>query len=904
MFFGLAKKIFGTVNDRELKKLNKVVDVINSLEEEISSYSDADLKGQTEIFRKEINDGKSLDDILPRAFAVVREAAKRVLGMRHFDVQLVGGMVLHSGKIAEMGTGEGKTLVGTLPVYLNALTGKGVHLVTVNDYLVKRDAEWMGEVYKFLGLSIGYIVSGISDEERKKAYACDITCGANNEFGFDYLRDNMKFEREEMVQRGHNFAIVDEVDSILIDEARTPLIISGPTEDNSKLYTIIDSLVKKLKDSDYEIDEKSKNATLTDEGTENIENLLRNEGILGEDSSMYDIEHISVVHHVNQSLKAHKLFTKDKDYIIKDNKVVIIDEFTGRMMDGRRYSDGLHQALEAKENVPIQNENQTLASVTFQNYFRLYNKLAGMTGTAMTEAEEFSHIYSLDVISIPPNKNISRKDEDDEIYRNEKEKYDSIIKQIEECNKKKQPILIGTVSIEKSEFLSSLLTKKKIKHEVLNAKQHEKEAYIIAQAGRPSAVTIATNIAGRGTDIVLGGNAEMMLEEAARKIKDSKKLEKEAEKIKEQIKENKRVVIEAGGLYVLATERHESRRIDNQLRGRAGRQGDPGVSKFFLSLEDDLLRIFGSEKITGMLQKLGLEEGEAIYHPWISRSIEKAQSRVEGQHYDVRKTLLKFDDVMNDQRKVIYGQRIEMMDAEDVSGTIEEMVEEIIDEIVPQYIPPKTYPEEWDAETLQSEVNRIFGKQLPITEWVKEEGIAEEEINERLLKDSKKILELKESIYGEELMRLAEKKILLLTLDQLWKDHLLGLDQLRQGIGLRAYGQKDPLNEYKREAFHMFERMLGELREMVVSRIMRMELETSEDATQKIQKLSPNRKTYESRKDPAMHRQQPQLVSSRKKVAPGDRDPADPETWGKVSRNEPCPCGSGKKYKQCHGKVA
>jgi preprotein translocase subunit SecA len=906
MVLGLARKVFGTVNDRELKKLKKPVAKINALEEEVSAFSDEKLTHQTAKFREQLAEGATLDDILPMAFAVVREASKRVLGMRHFDVQLMGGIVLHQGKITEMRTGEGKTLVATLAVYLNALAGKGVHVITVNDYLVQRDAAWMGKLYQFLGLSVGCIISGMNDDARKQAYACDITNGTNNEFGFDYLRDNMKFSDEEMVQRGHHYAIVDEVDSILVDEARTPLVISGPAENNSQLYVVVDKLMKKLQESDYEVDEKARNVILTDDGTEHIEQLLKEIKALEESASMYDVEHLALVHHVNQSLRAHKLFVNDKDYIVKDKQVIIIDEFTGRMMDGRRYSDGLHQALEAKENVPIQNENQTLASVTFQNYFRLYGKLAGMTGTAMTEAEEFSHIYKLDVVSVPPNLIVSRKDEDDAIYRTAAEKYDAIIESIKECHKRKQPVLVGTVSIENSESLAKILKKHKIPHEVLNAKNHAREASIIAQAGSPGAVTIATNMAGRGTDIVLGGNAEMLIDELKKKIKDPKVLADKAKEITAAVKEAKAKVIKSGGLFVLATERHESRRIDNQLRGRAGRQGDPGVSKFFLSLEDDLMRIFGSERISGMLKRLGLEEGEAIYHPWISRAIEKAQMRVEGQHYEIRKSLLKFDDVMNDQRKVVYGQRLEMITADDVSGTIEEMVEGLIDVLIATYIPAKSYPEEWDTDTLRHEGQRIFALEFPFKEWAAEEGIADEEIKDRLNQAVAMVLQEKEKQYGEDLMRLAEKKIMLLTLDQLWKEHLLSLDQLKQGIGLRAYGQKDPLNEYKREAFDLFEAMINQLDEIVIARLMRMELEPSEEAKQRLSTVTSSQlPTHEGRSDVALEGRksgspEPHLVT-RKRIKPGERDPANPDTWGKVSRNEACPCGSGKKFKHCHG---
>lgn len=908
MFTTLGRKIFGTANDRILKSIQPVVTQINGFEASISPLSDDALRAKTEEFRQRLKNGETLDDILPEAFAVVREAGKRALGMRHFDVQLVGGIILHRGMIAEMKTGEGKTLTETLPMYLNALEGKGVHLVTVNDYLAKRDSEWMGKIFRFLGLSVGCIVHDMDDEDRKAAYAADITYGTNNEYGFDYLRDNMKYERAQMSQRGFNFAIVDEVDSILIDEARTPLIISGPTEDNSELYHSVDKLVRKLVKEDFEIDEKAKSIVLTDGGNEKVEQILKSAGLLDGASSLYDIGSIALVHHVNQALRAQQLFSKDTDYIVKDGKVVIIDEFTGRMMDGRRYSDGLHQALEAKEGVNVQNENQTLASITFQNYFRLYPKLAGMTGTAMTEASEFADIYKLEVVEVPPNLIVARIDEDDEIYRTAAEKYNSIIGVIEEAHKKGQPVLVGTISIEKSEFIADLLKKKRIPHNVLNAKQHEREAHIVAQAGRFGAVTIATNMAGRGTDIMLGGNFEMLMEDASANITDEAALNALAVKIKAQIAEEKIKVKEAGGLFVLATERHESRRIDNQLRGRAGRQGDPGLSKFYLSLEDDLMRIFGSERIGGMLQKLGLKDGEAITHPWISRAIAKAQERVEGHNYEIRKNLLKFDDVMNDQRKVIYDQRIGIMETDDVSQIVKDMRDEVTEELVNKYIPEKSYAEEWDTETLQNEIFRVYGLHLPIAEWAKEEGIADPEILQRLDKEIDALYASKESGYGVEIMRMAEKRVLLLTLDQLWKEHLLSLDHLRQGIGLRAYGQKDPLNEYKREAFDMFSDMLARLREIVTGRISHMEIGNS---TQDRESLAlapvPKQKTFESRIDPALIERAAApvtLTAPKKKVKPEERDARDQESWGKVTRNEPCPCGSGRKYKQCHGKIS
>lgn len=904
MITTIAKKIFGTVNERIIKSLQPIIVDINSFEPAISKLSDEQLRAKTEEFKKSLSEGKTLDDILPEAFAVVREAGKRTMGMRHFDVQLIGGIILHRGMIAEMKTGEGKTLVATLPVYLNALSGKGVHVVTVNDYLAKRDSDWMGTIYRFLGLSVSCIIHGLNDEERKAAYAADITYGTNNEFGFDYLRDNMKFSREEMVQRKFNYAIVDEVDSILIDEARTPLIISGPTEDNSELYYKMDKLVAKLSDGDYEIDEKARSVALTEEGTNKIENMLREAGLLEEGESLYDIASISLVHHINQSLRAQKLFVVDKDYIVKNGKVVIIDEFTGRMMDGRRYSDGLHQALEAKENVPVQNENQTLASITFQNYFRMYDKLAGMTGTAMTEAAEFEDIYKLKVVDIPPNLIVTRKDLNDELYLTAREKYAAITEVIEDCYKRKQPVLVGTVSIEKSEYISNILTKKKIPHNVLNAKHHMKEAYIIAQAGRPGAVTIATNMAGRGTDIMLGGNAEMLIEEGLSQVKNKNNEDKLVDIIKKQVSDDKDKVKASGGLYVLATERHESRRIDNQLRGRAGRQGDPGVSKFYLSLEDDLMRIFGSERISAMLQKLNITEGEAITHPLITRAIEKAQQRVEQQNYEIRKNLLKFDDVMNDQRKVIYEQRIELMEATDVSETARDMRDEVSENMITNHIPAKTYPEQWDIEGLQKEIFRVYGVHIPVDEWAKEEGIADKEILDRLDKAIDDLFASKDKKYGNDIMRLVEKRILLLTLDQLWKEHLLGLDHLRQGIGLRAYGQKDPLNEYKREAFGMFQLMMEKLKETVTGRLAHTELSLERDR-EELQRVPVRlQRTKEGRMDPAsVNPPEGAVLAESRTRHTGEINPADQSTWGRVPRNAPCPCGSGKKFKQCHGKI-
>lgn len=902
MLSSLAKSLFGSANDRLVRSFQRDVDAINALEEDIKKLSDDELRAKTDEFRARINDGAKLDSLLHEAFAVVREASVRVLGLRHFDVQLIGGMVLHRGMISEMKTGEGKTLVATLPAYLNALSGEGVHVVTVNDYLAERDSEWMGKVYTFLGLSVGVIKNALEDEERHAAYNCDITYATNNELGFDYLRDNMKYSRDEMVQRCFNYAIVDEVDSILIDEARTPLIISGPTEDNSELYAMIDRFVPLIKDEHAEIDEKSKSVTLNEEGVAYIEELLTKEGLLAEGTSLYDIENVSIVHHLNQAMRAHKMFQRDVDYIVKENKVVIIDEFTGRMMEGRRYSEGLHQALEAKERVQIQNENQTLASITFQNYFRLYPKLAGMTGTAMTEAAEFADIYSLEVAEIPTNVPVSRVDHDDEIYRSSEERDRAIVELIKECYARKQPVLVGTVSIEKSEAFSKQLKKEKIAHNVLNARYHEKEAHIIAQAGRPGAVTIATNMAGRGTDIQLGGNVEIRIADETSDIEDWKKREQAIARIEEEMARDKELVKEAGGLYVIATERHESRRIDNQLRGRSGRQGDPGASSFFISLEDDLMRIFGSERIDGVLEKLGMEEGESINHPWMNKAIERAQSKVEQRNYEVRKNLLKFDDVMNDQRKVVYEQRIELMEAKDVTDTLDEMRDDLNDDLVLAHMPPKSYAEQWDTESLEKEVFRIYGLELPVQEWAAEEGIADEEVLSRITDATDELMKQKEEAFEEEIFRLAKKRVLLQTLDQLWKDHLLSLDHLRQGIGLRAYGQRDPLNEYKQEAFTLFEHLLHHLREVVTMRMAHIQIRTEDP--EELRHIEQKRQMQESRQDPAMQDFVPQLIETvRSHVSPEDRVAADPSSWGKVGRNEACPCGSGRKFKHCHGKL-
>ncbi|MGB0670175.1 MAG: preprotein translocase subunit SecA [Rhodospirillales bacterium] len=902
MFGALARKLFGSANDRYLKGLHKDVAAINALEPELEALSDADLAGRTQLFRERLAKGESLDSLLVEAFATVREAAKRVLGQRHYDVQLLGGMVLHKGMISEMKTGEGKTLVATLAVYLNALEGKGVHVVTVNDYLASRDAEWMGRVYRFLGLTTGCIVNGLNELERQQAYAADVTYGTNNEFGFDYLRDNMKFDLASMVQRPFSYAIVDEVDSILVDEARTPLIISGPAEDATEMYIKVNAVMQHITAEDFEKDEKQRAVSFTEQGQEHLEQLLSEAGMLDQ-GTLYDIHNVSLVHHANQALRAHQLFARDTDYIVKDGKVIIIDEFTGRMMEGRRYSDGLHQALEAKEGVPIQNENQTLASITFQNYFRLYPKLAGMTGTAMTEAGEFAEIYKLEVVEIPTNVGVKRADYDDEVYRTQVEKHNAIIDLIEDCQSRKQPVLVGTVSIEKSELLSDLLKKRKVPHEVLNARHHEREAYIVAQAGIPGAVTIATNMAGRGTDIQLGGNLEMRVAHELGENPDDAAIAR----IKAEIATNKAAVLDSGGLYIIGTERHESRRIDNQLRGRSGRQGDPGASKFFLSLEDDLMRIFGSDRIDGMLQKLGLEEGEAIAHPWVNKALEKAQQKVEARNFDIRKNLLKFDDVMNDQRKVIYEQRRELMDVQDVSAEIKDMREEVIADLVGRHIPEKAYAEQWDVDGLHEEVLRILGRDLPVADWAKEEGIADVEIRERLLAEANRITAEKAARYGPDIWRQVERSLLLQILDQLWKEHLLHLDHLRQGIGLRAYAQRDPLNEYKREAFDLFDGMLHTLRERVTSVLCILELTVGDPEDELARR--PQQRTRETREDPAFmstsaSSSNVDTATVQRRTNVDDRDPADPSTWGRVGRNEACPCGSGKKYKACHGRLA
>jgi preprotein translocase subunit SecA len=929
MIGALARKFFGSANDRRIKAYRPRVEEINALELELERLSNDELRARTDEFRKQVAEGTPLDDLLVPAFATVREAAKRTLGQRHFDVQLVGGMVLHEGAIAEMKTGEGKTLVATLPVYLNALTGRGVHVVTVNDYLARRDAEWMGQIYKLLGLSVGVIVHGLDDDERRAAYACDVTYGTNNEFGFDYLRDNMKYELAQMVQRGHHYAIVDEVDSILIDEARTPLIISGPLDDRSEFYNTIDAFIPKLAKSDYEVDEKQRTVVMTEAGTEKMEQMLRSANLLKADS-LYDIENVSVVHHVNQALRAHKLFQRDRDYIVRNNEVVIIDEFTGRMMPGRRYSEGLHQALEAKEHVAIQPENQTLASITFQNYFRLYQKLAGMTGTAATEADEFMDIYKLEVVEVPTNLPMIRDDQDDEVYRTAAEKYRAIVELLKDCKKRGQPVLVGTVSIEKSENLAEMLRKEGWEQHdfsdpnafaalysgdegaakakvfaVLNARYHEQEAYIIAQAGVPGAITIATNMAGRGTDIQLGGNADMRIKQELKELEDTPEHEKRAEAIRAQVARLKQKALGAGGLFVLGTERHEARRIDNQLRGRSGRQGDPGRSKFFLSLEDDLMRIFGSDQLGGMLTKLGLKEGEAIVHPWINKALEKAQGKVEARNFDIRKNLLKYDDVMNDQRKVVFEQRLELMRDTDVADTVADMRQSVITDLVARHIPENAYPEQWDATGLREAVKNVLGLDLPVDEWAKEEGIADEEVRERIERSAAETMAGKVAKYGADIMRYVEKSVLMQTLDHLWREHLVMLDHLRQVIGFRGYAQRDPLNEYKSEAFTLFDQMLTKLREAVTAQLLRIEIVTAPPTMGELPEMHAQHINPDTGEDElALASAALAIGDSGGRAAAAERNPRDPKTWGKVGRNEPCPCGSGKKYKHCHGRYA
>ena len=864
MFSKITSRFFGSANDRQIKKYKPTIDIINKLEKNFESLSDNDLKLKTVEFKKRLSDKETIISVLPEAFAVVREAAKRTLNQRHFDVQLMGGLVLHEGKIAEMKTGEGKTLVATLACYLNALEEKGVHVVTVNDYLARRDSQWMGQIYNFLGVSVGCIISDMDDNERRAAYNCDITYGTNNEFGFDYLRDNMKYSLEEMVQRPFNFAIVDEVDSILIDEARTPLVISGHSEDSSVLYNSIDKFIPLLKENDYELDEKQRTCNLTDQGINNIEKALISKKIM-ENGSLFDVKNVSLLHHINQALRAHKLFKKNTHYMVRNDNVIIIDEFTGRAMEGRRFGEGQHQAIEAKEKITVQPENQTLASVTFQNYFRMYPKLSGMTGTALTEEGEFSEIYSLSVIEIPTNLKVARIDSNDEIYKTNEERDQAVVTLIEDCQKNQQPVLVGTVSIEKSEILSKLLEAKNIKHEVLNAKFHEQEAQIIGYAGLPGAVTIATNMAGRGTDIQLGGNLEIR---KTKEIGDSDINDENFEKLKTDIEEKKTVALDAGGLFVIGTERHESRRIDNQLRGRTGRQGDPGSSKFLLSLQDDLMRIFGSERLETMLGKLGLEKGEAIIHPWINKAVEKAQSKVEAHNFEIRKQLLKFDDVMNDQRKVIFDQRREIMKSNDISEIITDMRHQVIETLVYNSIPEESYHDEWDVDTLTVDTKNFLGIEVPISDWVKEDGIIEKEIINRLIEFSDAFMAERAVKFGIEIFRQAEKTLLLQVLDQGWKDHLLVLDQLRQSIGLRAYAQKDPLNEYKRESFELFEGMLDKLRKTITSVLSHIEIQTEQ----------------------AMEQENSNVIRHS-------------DSNKKIQRNAICPlCDSGKKYKHCCGK--
>jgi preprotein translocase subunit SecA len=913
MFAAIARAVFGTANDRSLKAYQRRVPQINALEPAMEALSDAALRAKTAEFRERLAGGATLDEILPEAFAVVREASKRTLGQRHFDVQLVGGMVLHDGKIAEMKTGEGKTLVATLPVYLNALAGNGVHIVTVNDYLARRDADWMGQIYRFLAMSVGVIVHGQDDDTKRTQYAADITYGTNNEFGFDYLRDNMKYRLEDMVQREFFFGIVDEVDSILIDEARTPLIISGPAEDSSDLYRQVDTVVKELvKDAGtYEKDEKFRTVALTEPGSERVEDMLRDAGIITE-GNLYDIFNVSVVHHVQQSLRANTLFARDVDYIVRQGKVVIIDEFTGRMMEGRRYSDGLHQALEAKEHVEVQAENQTLASITFQNYFRLYPKLGGMTGTAMTEADEFAEIYKLEVVEIPTNVPCVRNDEDDEVYRTAGEKYQAVAALIEEARKAGQPVLVGTTSIEKSETISAILQQRKVPHAVLNARFHEQEAEIVAQAGAPGAITIATNMAGRGTDIKLGGNLEMRLKKALEGIDDPALRAAREAAIRDEIAAAHEKVKQAGGLFVIGTERHESRRIDNQLRGRSGRQGDPGRSRFFLSLEDDLMRIFGSERMGGMLQRLGLKDGEAIVHPWINKALEKAQKKVEARNFDTRKNVLKYDDVMNAQRKEVYAQRKEFMKATEVSETVADMRAEIIESTVIRRVPEKAFAEQWQLKELTEDIRRVANLDLPIEGWGREEGIDERHLRERIEQAVDAAMAAKAANMGPELMRFIEKSLLIQTLDAVWKEHLYALDHLRQGIGLRAYGQRDPLNEYKSEAFALFNAMLDELKERVTSMLARVEL-----APEPVRPPPPMQLTELHPQPLSAFGGEPEMALE---AAGGARAAAattlasqpvrseaidlnDPSTWRSTSRNAPCPCGSGRKYKHCHGRL-
>lgn len=942
MLGSLAKKIFGSSNDRRLKGYRPNVAAINALESEMLKLSDAELAARTPMFREQYAAGRMLDDLLVPAFATVREAARRTLGQRHFDVQLVGGMVLHEGAIAEMKTGEGKTLVATLACYLNAIAGKGVHVVTVNDYLARRDAEWMGSIYKFLGLSVGVIVHGLDDEERRRAYAADVTYGTNNEYGFDYLRDNMKYELSQMVQRGHHYAIVDEVDSILIDEARTPLIISGPSDDRSDLYIAIDKAIPRLTEEDYELDEKQRTVNLTEAGNEHMEEMLREFGELPEGASLYDPANVTIVHHVNQALRAHKLFKRDKDYIVRKGEVIIIDEFTGRMMPGRRYSEGLHQALEAKEHVQIQPENVTLASITFQNYFRLYGKLAGMTGTAATEADEFAEIYKLDVVEIPTNKPVIRRDEDDEVYRSYEEKLRAILREIEDANSRMQPILVGTTSIEKSEQLAEAMKAKGYKQidfaqpealqklyaaarsgkpsklfAVLNARFHEQEAYIVAEAGVPGAITVATNMAGRGTDIQLGGNVDMRIAQECAGLPEGPEREAKEAEIRAEVEAFREKAIAAGGLYIIGTERHESRRIDNQLRGRSGRQGDPGQSKFFLSLKDDLMRIFGSDRMESMLVKLGLKEDEAIVHPWINKALEKAQQKVEARNFDIRKNILKYDNVMNDQRKVVFERRREMMAQDSLEEMVTDMRHGVVDDVIARHIPRDSYPETWDIEGLNRSVQATFNISLPLADWAKEEGITEEDMHERLLKAADEAYAARVERNGADIMRYIEKQIVLQALDHLWREHLVTLDHLRQVIGWRGMAQRDPLNEYKAEAFELFGELIAHLRETTTAQLNRVEV-AFEPAPPPMAPMEVSHASIPPFEERALENgfvTASAAPAARQSAKPGFgaaelengetlvSAPVEQPVFRKVGRNQPCPCGSGKKYKHCHGAI-
>ncbi|WP_300032927.1 preprotein translocase subunit SecA [uncultured Roseobacter sp.] len=896
----ITKKIFGTPNDRKIKATRPLIAQINDLEPEFEKLTDEGIVSRTEELRQRAKDGESLDALLPEAFANCREAARRSLGLRAFDTQLIGAVFLHRGNIAEQKTGEGKTLTATFAAYLNALTGDGVHIVTVNEYLAKRDAAWMGNVFGALGMTTGVAYSNMPEDEKRAAYDSDITYATNNELGFDYLRDNMRSELNQIFQKKHNFAIVDEVDSILIDEARTPLIISGPSQDRSDMYKTIDAVIPSLSDEHFELDEKTRNVTFTDEGNEFLEDLLRKNELLEEEQSLYDPESTTVVHHINQGLRAHKLFMRDKDYIVRDGEVVLIDEFTGRMMPGRRLSDGLHQAIEAKENVSIKPENVTLASVTFQNYFRLYNKLAGMTGTALTEAEEFMEIYGLGVVEIPTNKPIARVDEDDQVYSTAREKYEAMIEQIKISHAKGQPVLVGTTSIEKSEMLSNMLTQAGIEHNVLNARQHEQEAQIVADAGKLAAVTIATNMAGRGTDIQLGGNVDLQVMEA---VTADPEADPEALRVRIEAShaDEKKKVLEAGGLYVLASERHESRRIDNQLRGRSGRQGDPGRSSFYLSLEDDLMRIFGSERLEKVLKTLGLKEGEAIVHPWVNKSLERAQAKVEGRNFDIRKQLLKFDDVMNEQRKVVFGQRREIMEAADLSEITTDMRHQVIDDLIDTYLPPNTYADQWDSDGLNLAVGEQLNIDVPVTDWTEEEGADDDVIRERLVEASDAYMAEKASQFGPENMRNIEKQLLLQAIDAKWREHLLTLEHLRSVVGFRGYAQRDPLNEYKNESFQLFESMLDSLREEVTQKLSQIRPLSEEEQQQMVEQIRAQQAAATAAAAAAG------AVADEAVADPGNAAEGfvenDPSTWGNPGRNEACPCGSGKKFKHCHGRL-